>query len=205
LWYYAGTVRILNKIERVFEMRRKLAVLALVALIGLLLVACGSASDDVPSLRDVEGAQPAESATEAADSVRDNEAAMMALTQCLRDQGIKVYDPVVDAEGNVGKPEFAEGVDAKGEDFGAAWEACEEHLEGFTFGKERANMSEQLDQFLSLATCLRDMGYDVDEPTAETLDQWLGDFKEVFNWKDPTAMADYEECASDASMGGGTK
>jgi hypothetical protein len=162
----------------------------------------------VPSLGDIEGTQPVEFATEAADSVRDNEAAMMAFTECLRGQGIEVYDPVVDAEGNVEKPEFVEGVDPKGKDMGAAWEACAEHLEGVTFGKKRADaddLVDQLDQFLALATCLRDRDYDVDEPTAETLDQWLGDFKEVFNWKDPVAMADYEECASDAGMGGGTK
>lgn len=189
-------------------MKRKLATLILVAVIGLVLAACGPASDDVPSLRDTEGTQPVESATEAADSVRDNEAAMMALTQCLRDQGLEVYDPVVDSEGNVQKPEFAEGFDAKGEDFGAAWESCEEHLEGFTFGKERADVSAQvdrLDQFLALATCLRDKDYNVDDPTAETLDQWMGDFKEVFNWKDPAATADYEECAGDAAMGGSKK
>ena len=133
---------------------------------------------------------------------------MMALTECLREQGLEVYDPVVDAEGNVQKPEFAEGVNAKGEDFGAAWEACSEHLEGLTFGKERADLGDQidqLDQFLALATCLRDEGYDVDEPTAETLDQWMGAFKELFDWKDPAAMADYGECAGDTGFGGGKK
>jgi hypothetical protein len=133
---------------------------------------------------------------------------MMALTQCLRDQGIEVYDPVVDADGNVGKPEFAEGVDPKREEIGAAWEACSEHLEGLTFGKERADLSDQverLDQFLALAICLRDKGYNVDEPTAETIDQWMGDFKQVFDWRDPAAMADYEDCSGDAGMGGGKK
>jgi hypothetical protein len=69
----------------------------------------------------------------------------------------------------------------------------------WSIGKERADVSDQvdrLDQFLALATCLRDKGYDVDDPTAETLGQWMGDFKEVFDWKDPAAEKAYQECSS---------
>ena len=89
-------------------MTNKLVVLILIVTIGLVLAACGSASDDVPSLRDVQDAQPVDA--EATDRAPDNEAAMMAFTECLREQGIEVYDPVVDADGNVEKPEFVEGV-----------------------------------------------------------------------------------------------
>lgn len=169
-----------------------------VVMIGILvLAACGSDSADVPSLRSIEDTQLADPTPDSADSVRDNEARMMAFTQCLRDQGIDVLDPVVDADGNVEKPELAQGVDPKGEVVWTAYEACAEHLEGFTFGKERVDVSEQVDQFVALATCLRDKGYDVDDPTAETLDQWGADFKFSINWDDPAAMADYEECSGD--------
>jgi DNA-binding winged helix-turn-helix (wHTH) protein len=96
-------------------MTSKLAKLILVTAIGLILVACGSDPDDVPSLRTTGDTQVPESTADAADKVRDNEAAMMAFTQCLRDQGIEVYDPVVDSEGNVQKPQLAEGVGAKTE------------------------------------------------------------------------------------------
>ncbi len=57
-------------------------------------------------------------------------------------------------------------------------------------------MSERVDQFVALATCLRDKGYDVDDPTAETLQVWLGDFRAEFDWGDPEAMEAYEECSS---------
>jgi len=159
----------------------------------LILAACGSDSPDVPSL----GATPTPVTAEEA---LDNEARMMAFTQCLREQGIEVRDPVVDSEGNVDKPEFIEGYDK--EALGATWEACAEHLEGFTFERKRVDMSEVVDQWVAIATCLRDKGYDVDDPTAETLGQWLGDFKERIDWKDPAAVADYEECSGDAGMGG---
>jgi hypothetical protein len=43
---------------------------------------------------------------------------------------------------------------------------------------------------------LRDQGYDLEDPTAETLDQWLVDFRVEFDWDDPDAKAAYEECSS---------
>lgn len=168
-------------------MTNKLAKWILVVAIGLALAACGSNSDDVASL----AATPT-AAVE--DGVLDDEAKMMAFTQCMRDQGIELLDPVVDADGNVQKPELAEGFEASKEKWSAADAVCGELLEGITFGKERVDMSEVIDQYVALATCLREKGFDVDDPTAETLDIWLTDFKTVFNWKDPQAVEAYESC-----------
>jgi hypothetical protein len=166
------------------------------AVIGiLLLAACGSNSDDVPSLN-TEDTQVVEPTAEAADGVLDDEAKVMAFTQCMRDQGIEFLDPVVDSDGNVQEPKLAEGGALTREELGQAYEACAERLEGLTFGRERGDVTERLDQFLALATCLREKGYDVDEPTAETLQVWLGDFRVEFDWDDPEAMEAYEECSS---------
>jgi hypothetical protein len=49
---------------------------------------------------------------------------------------------------------------------------------------------------VKLATCLNEKGYDVDEPTAETMDQWGVEFRVEFDWDDPDAMAAFEECSS---------
>ena len=185
-------------------MTTKLAKLILVTVIGLILVACRLDSNDVPSLRTAEDTQ-AEAPNAEADPLLDNEAMMMAFTECLREHGIDVLDPVVDADGNVQKPEFAEGVDAKREDFGAAYEACAEHLEGLTFERKRVDVSEIVDQSVALAACLRDKGYDVDDPTAETLGQWRADFKQAINWDDPGAVADFEECSGETVGKGGGK
>lgn len=186
-------------------MANKLAKLILVAVIGLILVACGSDSNDVATLGTTENTRVEAPNADAADPVLDNEAMMMAFTQCLRDQGIDVADPVVDSEGNVQKPELVEGAEFDKEAFGAAMEVCGEHLKGFTFEKERVDVSEEVDQFVALAACLRDKGYDVDEPTAETLDQWGADFKDAINWDDPAAVADYEECSGETVGEGGNK
>ena len=127
-------------------MSNKLMKLVLMAAIGLILAACGSDSadnkhpSDVATLKTTESTQ-VEATADAADPVLDNEAMMMAFTECMRDQGIDLLDPVVDADGNVEKPEFIEGVEYDKEAFGAPWEACEHHLEGFTWEKERVDMS----------------------------------------------------------------
>ena len=102
---------------------------------------------------------------------------------------------MVDADGNVQRPEFVKGFTATREELAAPYAACSHRLEGLTLGRERADVSEQVDQFVALATCLREKGYDVDDPTAETLDQWGGDFRVEFDWDDPAAMQAYQECS----------
>jgi hypothetical protein len=174
------------------------------AISSLILSACGSDSNHVATLRTAEYAQ-GEAPNAIAAPTLDGEAMMMAFTQCLRDQGIEALDPVVDAEGNIQKPELAEGAQWDKETMGPAWEACEEHLVGFTFEKERVDVSEQVDRYVALAACLRDKGYDVDDPTAETLDQWGSDFKTAINWDDSADVADYEECSGETLGGVGGK
>jgi len=176
-------------------MTTKLAKLILVTVSALILVACGSDSNDVPSLN-TDDTQRVEYTAVVEEEPLDDEAKMMAFVQCMRDEGIEFLDPTVDSEGNVQRPELAEGVEVTREELGAAYEACAEHLEGLTLEREREDVSEQVDYFVAIATCLRDKGYDVDDPTAETLDQWGADFRVEFDWDDPEAMAAYEECSS---------
>jgi hypothetical protein len=170
-------------------MTKRPAKLIPVIAISLVLVACGSNSNDVPSL----AATPT---TVVEEKPLDDEAKMMAFTECMRGEGIELVDAGVDAEGNVQRPKLAEGAQVSQEQFEAAMEVCGVHLEGLTMGRERQDRSKELDQRLALATCLREKGYDVDDPTAETLDQWGIDFRVEFDWDDPEAMAAYEECSS---------
>jgi hypothetical protein len=165
----------------------------LVAVIGLVLGACRSDANDVPSLDTEQRATPTAVVEE---EPLDDEAKMMAFTECMRGEGIELVDAGIDAEGNVQRPKLAEGVQVSREEFGAAMELCDKHLEGLTFGREGKKLSEQVDRFVDLATCLREKGYDVDDPTVETFEQWGSDFRVEFDWDDPKAKADYEECKS---------
>jgi hypothetical protein len=176
-------------------MKNKLAKGILVAVISLMLVACRSNSSDVPSLS-TDDTQRVKSTAVVEEEPRDDEAKVMAFVQCMRDEGIEFKDPVVDSDGNVQRPELVEGVAVSREELGAAYEVCGKHLEGLTLGRERQDVSERVDELVALATCLRDKGYDVDDPTAETLDQWGADFRVEFDWDDPKAKAAYEACSS---------
>jgi hypothetical protein len=174
-------------------MKNKWAKWMLVAAMGLMIVACRSKTNDVPSLDTEQRTTPTATVEE---EPLDDEAKMMAFVQCMRDEGIEYKDPVVDSEGNVQRPELAEGVQVTREEQGAAMEMCGKHLEGLTLGRRRVDMSDRIDEFVALATCLREKGYDVDDPTAETFEQWGVDFRVEFNWDDPKAKAAYEECNS---------
>ena len=162
--------------------------LAVLVAISIGLTTCGSKAEDVPSL----AATPT-AAVE--DVVLDDEAKVMAFVQCMRDQGIEYKDPVVDSEGNVQRPEFVEGFTVTREELAEPYAACSHHLEGLTFGRERRDVSAQVDKFVKLATCLREKGYDMDDPTAGTLQVWLTDFRVEFDWDDPEAVEVYEECS----------
>jgi hypothetical protein len=179
--------------ERTIE-HKTMIWMAVVAMGIVLVSGCGSDSDDVATLK-TEEASGAEAVTQGAGEALDEEAMMMAFTECLREQGLEVMDPVVDADGNIGKPDFPEGADK--ETTAAAWEACEHYLAGFTSEQERKDVSEIVDQYVAFATCMRERGYDVEDPTAETLDQWDFKSKSTIDWNDPDAIADYEECGGE--------
>ncbi len=171
-------------------MTNKLTTLVSILVLGLLFVGCASASNDVPSLKAIEE-PPVETNTDTANPGLDDETKMMAFTECMREEGIDLLDPMVDSKGNVQKPQFVPGYEVDEKAVNVASEACIHHLEGFTFEKEQMDVSEQLDQLLALTACLRDKGHDLDDPTAERLYQ----FKEQLNWDDPAVMADYEACS----------
>jgi ASC-1-like (ASCH) protein len=172
--------------------------LACMAVISLGLTACGSESNDVPSL----AATPTPST---ADEILDNEALMMEFAECLRNEGLEVIDPVVDSGGNIEKPEAVDGANISKEEWIAAYEVCGEIIENITFEKEEVDRSEQVDQYLALAACMREEGFDIEDPTAETLDTWMADLKNTFDWDDPDAQAVFETCFSGSSTGNSGK
>ena len=172
--------------------------LALMVVISLSLAACGSDSNDVPSL----GATPTPGA---ADEVLDVEAKMMEFAECLRNEGMEIIDPVIDSDGNIQKPETVDGANISKEEWEAAFEVCGEIIENITFEKEEVDRSEQVDLYVEVAGCLREEGFDVEDPTAETLDIWMGDFKNTIDWDDPDALAAFDTCFGGSSGGDGGK
>ena len=96
---------------------------------------------------------------------------MLSLAACLRDEGLDIEDPTVDADGNVQFGGFRGQVDGDGvpidrETIAAAMEACESELEGVAlgFGDGGFDLTELQDTLVEYAACMRDNGYDMDDP-----------------------------------------
>ena len=179
-------------------MTNKLTKLIVLSVLALTFAACSSDSNDVPSL----AATPIPVVE---DEILDVEVRMMEFAECLRNEGMQITDPMVDSDGNIQMPELVEGATASKEEWIEAYEVCGEIIENITFEKKEIDRSEQVDQYIELAACMRDEGFDVEDPTAETLDIWLTDFKNVFDWDDPDAEAAIENCMGGGSKGNGGK
>lgn len=127
----------------------RLRLLAVVAALGLVAAACGASGG---------AATPSPGASV--------EAALLAFSQCMRDQGITdMPDPTVDAEGNV-QIQRPPGVHGSGahEVFATARNKCDKYLQGVTQGFNHGDVTKTQDQFLRLAKCMRARGVDVPDP-----------------------------------------
>ena len=150
-------------------MKRRLLIVSVV--LGLLLPACSgdSADDAVASLESDTAPVDVEVSTTDADDTGDvdQEQVMLAFAACMRENGIELDDPTVDADGNVGFGRLRSAIegDVTPEEIDAAREACEGELQGVALRSEadRDRTSEQ-DVFLEFAQCMRDNGYDMSDP-----------------------------------------
>jgi hypothetical protein len=173
---------------------------------AVILAACGGAAagtdDGVASL------EASSTTTVAAEEEADPEAAAIAFTECMRENGVEMEDPTVDADGNVmpGRPtDLPEndedgGVQIRrgelGEELQTAFEECGDLLEGTAFGFTRGDQTELQDQLLELAQCLRDQGLDVADPDLSNPPSGEPDEDGPFgiDFQDPEVQAALELC-----------
>ena len=148
-----------------------LRALAAAAAFAIVASACGGGGDpssDVASLSgDVTITRPIAEAVE--DSSGSPEEALLAFASCMRENGLDVADPTVDAEGNLslGRPGGGGGGAGAGFDrqaAEAAFEVCGDLLEGVTLGFGAQDRTGLEDDLLSFASCMRDNGFDMPDP-----------------------------------------
>jgi hypothetical protein len=162
--------------------------------------ACGGSSDDggVASIN-----QSAAASDAPADSKADVEKQLIAYTQCLRDQGIDIADPQVDADGNLrmGGVKFQGGGGDRSnlaDQFTKAREVCGEPPEGaggmFSHGGDQTAMQDALVKF---AECMRGQGVDVPDPDFSGGVQGGGmSILHDLDRDDPKVSAAMEQCQS---------
>jgi len=150
----------------------------LTAVLGLVAAACGgedavavASADDIAGSPDSTVASITEDppADDAGDATQpedvSTEQALLGLAACMRDEGIDMEDPQIDADGNfrIGAV-IRQAADAEPEEIRAAMNACAEHLEGVTLGFRDFDLTELQDQMLEFAACMRTSGFDMPDP-----------------------------------------
>ena len=149
--------------------------ISVVLVLALMASACSDSggSAEIASL-ETDSANTSEDDSDGdVDPEAESEAAMLAFTQCLRDQGIDVDDPTMDADGNMHLPpinvEVPDVVTDPDElpdmsEFEDMIAPCEEHLEGVVSTFSSADTTEIEDMLLAYAECMRDNGVDMPDP-----------------------------------------
>ncbi len=165
---------------------------------SLLLTACSgttSAAAEVASLDDITAADEGDQSE--AETPVDTEAALLAMAQCMRDEGVDVSDPEVDADGNVLPPRPTDTENLDREALRSARETCSEYLEGVELGFRDVDVTELEDNLLEYATCMRDNGFDMPDPDLSGVGTGPGQGGGIFgqiDQSDPDFAAAQEVC-----------
>jgi hypothetical protein len=133
----------------------------------LLLSACGAGRGVATLTGDDDAPSPTASA-----AAEDPEEALLAFTDCMRENGIDLPDPVLRGAGQGGDvaeavPGDAPPFDPNSDEFRAAQQACDQHLEGLGAlepGQAPALTAEEEEAFLAFAECMREQGIDMPDP-----------------------------------------
>ena len=171
--------------------------------VALVVTACGSTADapEVATLEDTVSP----TTTSATVEPTSDEDTLLRFAACMRDNGVEVPDPTVDADGNVQLGGPPGGGEERGglrgdEAFGAAIETCGELLEGLTLGFGERDITGLQDTLLEFAACMRDNGVDMPDPDLSALGggaggpgEGGGPFGDV-DREDPNYVAAEEVC-----------
>ena len=98
------------------------------------------------------------------------EEALLAFTACMREEGIDLPDPELDAAGNLKLVSFMATAGAAAAEAGGtealreAATACRSHLVGVALRFASVDRTEMQDRLLAYAGCMREHGYDLPDP-----------------------------------------
>ena len=132
------------------------------------------------------------------------------LPGAMRDNGIDMDDPTVDANGNLtfGGQSQDENIGEFDQDaLQAAFDACEEYLAGVAMGFTDTDLSEFEDTLLEFTTCMRDQGFDMADPDLSGGPGGVIDMFGDLDPSDPDVLEAAEECQevfANLPFGGGT-
>lgn len=145
----------------------KLKLVVLLTAVAVVAAACGESADEGVATLSGADAVVLEAETAAAGADED---ALLAFAACMRDNGVPDFeDPAVNADGSV---DFGRGGgegafdDVDRDVMEGAFGACQGDLDGVAFGPGGGDfdMTEMEDTMVEFASCMRNNGYDMDDP-----------------------------------------
>ena len=178
--------------------------LALVVALMLVAGCSGDSEEGVASLEEGEAAADSDNAASAGDiqteTTVDQEQVMLNFAACMRDNGVQLSDPTVDADGNVtfGRLRGAVEGEVDRDLMTAAREVCDSELQGVVIGFRDRDRTGEQDVFLEYAQCMRDNGFDMPDPDFSntgpgSAGEGRGPFGEV-DRQDPDFVSAMEVC-----------
>lgn len=190
--------------------------IVLLAALALMASACTGKAEEEAGLPTLEaaGEETTAIAEGTADVQVDAEEALMAFSQCMRDNGIPDFpDPTLNADGSIGFGFMRgsledSGIDPQSEEFGAARAICAEELEGAALGRggEGFDETELTDTLLAFAQCMRDHGVDMDDPDLSGIGGGPGNgavrpFGDI-DFEDTDVREAFETCQEEVNLAG---
>lgn len=137
--------------------------IALAVLLAMTVVACGGDGDAAGGVASID--DQAAVTTTAPDQAAAAEEAALEFTECLRDEGLDVDDPVFDENGSWDfRSQLGMSQGRPDEATRAALDVCRPFLEGVVTSFEREDLTEFEDDLLAFAQCMRDEGIDWPDP-----------------------------------------
>ena len=189
----------------------------LLVVLALVATACSGEADGEVGLATLEAAgdEATAIAEGTAEADVDAEEALMAFSQCMRENGIDDYpDPTLNADGSIGfgfvRGGLEEsGIDPRSEEFGTARDTCAENLEGIALGHggEGFDETELTDTLLAFAQCMRDHGVAVDDPDLSGFSPGQGGGQAIrpfgdIDFEDPDVQGAFEACQEEVNFTG---
>ncbi len=171
-------------------------ILSLLLVLGLVTGACSSGAEDgsVASLGTDAGDTKVQSAE--TESIPGDEA-VLAFAACLRDEGLDIDDPDIDAEGNLVAPSMhtiaAETLDIPA--VHSAFDACRGFLDNVVFALSSEDLTGREDELLAFAICMRENGYDMPDPDfSGDGHSGAGPFGDAIDTDDPDFLTAVKSC-----------
>ena len=143
-------------LKDVDKMKRRLRTVLLA--LALAAAACGTGTEAAPDVASLDESGVGDQEGSILGDIVDQEAELFEFSACMRDEGINIGDPTVDADGNVSLGTPMNMISDHGA-LMAAYETCSDFIGGRALGHGGEDRTAVHDRLLEYAKCVRENGY----------------------------------------------